>query len=92
MGNVLVAKKINFVYGGGIQGLWGSIVIFVSIKGGKVLGVVVEELNDKSFGIDNELMVLTMPKWMRCMLYNADTFIALLGGLETLKVISSIAY
>ena len=50
LGNVLATKKINFVYGGGIQGLQGSTIISASIKGSKVLDVIVKELDDKIFG------------------------------------------
>ena len=54
LGNVLITRKINLVYRGGIQGLQGSTIISASIKGSKVLGVVVKELDDKSFGIGDE--------------------------------------
>ena len=33
LGHILTIRKINFVYGGGIQGLKGSMVILASIKG-----------------------------------------------------------
>ena len=51
-----------------------------------------KELDDKNFCIGIELRVSSMHEWMRCMLYNADAFIALLGGLETLEGIFSIVY
>ena len=92
LSNALVARKINLVYKGGIEGLWGSTIISTSIKRSKVLGVVVNELEDISFCIGNELRVLSMPEWMGCMLYNVDAFITLLADLETLEGISSIAY
>ena len=34
LGNVLAARKIHFVYGGGIQGLRGSAVVLACRKGG----------------------------------------------------------
>ena len=92
LGNALAARKINLVYAGGIQGLRGSTAISASIKGSKVLAVVVKELDEKVYSIGNELRVSSMPERMGCMLYNADAFIALPGGLETLEGISSIAY
>ena len=58
----------------------------------KVLGVVVKELDDKSFNISNELRVSSMLERMGCMLYNANAFTALPSGLEILEGISSIAY
>ena len=90
--NVLAIRKINLVYGGGFQGLWKSIAISASIKRSKVLCIVMNELDDKSFCIGNELRVSSMLERMWCMLYNADAFITLPSGLETLKGISSIAY
>ena len=92
LGNVLATRKVNLVYGEGIQGSRGSTAISTSIKGNKVLGVIMKELDDKSFGIGNELRVSSMPEWIGSMLYNVDTFIALLGDLETLEGISSIVY
>ena len=80
------------VYGEGIHSLQGSATIFVSMKGSKVLDIVVKELDNKSFYIGNELRVSSMPERMGCMLYNADAFITLPGGLETLEGISSITY
>ena len=92
LGNALVAKNINMVYGGWIQGLWESATISANIKGSKVLDIVVKKLDDKSFCIGNELKVLNMLERMECMLYNANTFIALPNGLETLEEIFSIIY
>ena len=51
-----------------------------------------KELDDKSFCIGNELKVSNMLKQIRCILYNADIFIALPGGLKTLEGISNITY
>ena len=51
-----------------------------------------KELDDKSFGIVNELKVSSMPEQMGYMFYNANAFITLLGGFETLEGISSIVY
>ena len=41
-----------------------------------------KKLDDKIFYIGNELRVSSLSKWMGCMLYNTDAFIALLGGLK----------
>ena len=51
-----------------------------------------KELDDKSFGIGNELRVSSMPKRMGCMLYNVEAFIALPNSLKILEGISNIAY
>ena len=58
----------------------------------KVLGVIVKELDDKIFYIKNELKILNLLEQMGYMLYNANAFITLPNGLETLEKISSIAY
>ena len=40
IGNVLASRKINFVYGGGIQDLSGNATISTSMKGSQILSVV----------------------------------------------------
>ena len=51
LGNELAARKINFVYGGGIQGLRGSVAISTTIKGSKGLSVKVKELDGQIFSL-----------------------------------------
>ena len=92
VGNVLAVRKINFVCGGGIQGLRGSATISVSIKGSKILSVHVKELDSHIFSIGHELQVSTLPQCMGCMFYNVEAFIALPSGLKMLDEISSITY
>ena len=60
LGNALATRKINFVYRRGIQGLRRNATIFASIKGSKVLSVIVKELDDKIFCIGNMLRVLSL--------------------------------
>ena len=60
--NALIARKINFVYRGGIQDLRGNAIISTSTKGSKILGVIVKELDNKIFCIFIELRVLSLPK------------------------------
>ena len=92
MDNALAVRKIKLVYGGGIQGLWGSVIISAIIKMSKLLVVIMKELDNKIFCTGNELRVLSLPKQMGSMLYNVDTFITLPIGLKTLEEISIIAY
>ena len=87
-----VHVTINFVYEGGIQDLRGSGVIFVSIKGSKVLSVLVKELDGHIFSIGSELKSLSLLEHMGCMFYNVETFITLPSGLEMLDRISNITY
>ena len=60
LGNALVTRKIDFVYGGSIKGLKGSVVIFTSIKVSKVLSVCVKELDGHIFSIRYELQVSSL--------------------------------
>ena len=92
LGAALAARNINLVYGGGIQGLKSFAVTSAVVRGSKVLGVLIKNLDDKKFAMGTEIRVLSMPERMGCMLYNADAFIALPGGLETLDGVSSISY
>ena len=92
LGNALVARKMNFVYGGGIQGLRESLAISAIIKGSKGLSVKVKELDGHIFSLGQELQVLSLPERMGLMFYQTKAFIALPDGLETLDGISNIAY
>ena len=95
LGHVLAARKIHIVYGGGIQGLRGSVAMTACIKGSKVLGIRLPESIDRNsfnFSIGNELKASSLPERQGYMFSSADAFIALPGGLETLDGISSIAY
>ena len=92
LGKVLVATKIHFVYKGGIQGLRGSVTLLVSKKRGQILSVHIKRLDKHIFTIGYEFQVSSIPERIGYMLYNAEAFIALPGGLETLEGISSIAY
>lgn len=92
LGGALAARKINFVYGGGIQGLRGSVAISATTQGSKCLSVKVKELDGHIFSLGHELQVSSLPERMGRMFYHAEAFIALPGGLETLDGISSIAY
>ena len=92
LGVALAARKINFIYGGGVQGLRGSAAISAVTKGSEVLSVTVKELQGQLFSLGQELRVSTLHERMGYMLYTAEAFIALPGGLETLDGISSIAY
>ena len=92
LGKALAARKINFLYGGGIEGLRGSVAISATMKGSKGLNVRVKELEHHIFSLGQQLQVSSLPERMGRMFYHAQAFIALPGGLETLDGISSIAY
>ena len=92
LGTALAARKINFIYGGGIQGLRGSVAISAITSGSKGLSIKVKELDSHIFSLGQELQVSSLPERMGRMFFQDDAFIALPGGLETLDGISSIAY
>ena len=55
LANILIARKINFVYGGGIQGLRGRIVLSVSRKGSQILSICIKKLDRHIFTIGYDL-------------------------------------
>jgi len=94
LAQVLVARKIHLVYGGGSFGLIGGVSIAVFLGGSQVLGVIPKALTkEDTIGktIRDELQVSTMSDRMNAMFNPADAFIALPGGLGTLEEIFHIS-
>jgi len=94
LGQVLAERKIHLVNGGGSLGLMGVVSIAAFLGGNKVLGVVPEALAKGDIigkTIGEELQVSTMSDRMNAMFNHDDAFIALLGGLGTLKEIFHIS-
>jgi uncharacterized protein (TIGR00730 family) len=94
LGQVLAERKIHLVYGGGSLGLIGGVSIAVFLRGNQVLGVVPKALAKWDIIgkiIGEELQVSTMSDRMNAMFDQADTFIALPGGLGTLEEIFHIS-
>jgi len=82
------------VYGGDNLGLMGGVSIAVFLGGSQVLGVVPKALAEGDIigkTIGEELQVSTMSDRMTTMFNHADAFIALPGGLGTLKEIFHIS-
>jgi uncharacterized protein (TIGR00730 family) len=82
------------VYGGDNLGLMGGVSIAVFLGGSQVLGVVPKALAEGDIigkTIGEELQVSTMYDRMTTMFNHADAFIALPGGLGTLKEIFHIS-
>ena len=93
LGVVLAARKINLVYGGGSLGLKRCVASSALVGGSKVMGIVLKQLATKnilSHTLGNELRVSSMHEKMGSILYNADAFIALPGGLGTLEEVFNI--
>jgi hypothetical protein len=94
LGQVLAERKIHLVYGGGNLGLMGGVAIAVFLGGSQVLEVVPEALTKGDIigkTIGEELQVSTMYDRLNAMFNHADAFIALPGGLGTLKEIFHIS-
>jgi uncharacterized protein (TIGR00730 family) len=89
LSQVLVERKIHLVYGGGNLGLIGSVSTTVFL-GSQVLGIIPKALAKVDIigkTVGEELQVSTISKRMNAMFDNVDAFIALPGGLDTLKEI-----
>mgnify|MGYP002733406741 CR=1 FL=1 len=90
LGKTLAARKINLVYGGGVQGLQGSVAHTAITKGCKVLSITSRDDGTSKFSLGTEIKAVTMSDRLIYMLYNADAFIVLPGGLGALEEISTI--
>ena len=90
LGKTLAARKINLVYGGGVQGLHGTVAHTAITKGCKVLGITSRDESTTKFSLGTEIKAITMFDHMIYMLYSADAFIVLPGGLGALEELSTI--
>ena len=93
LGQVLAARKIHVVYGGGSIGLMGVVSTAAYLGGSQVLGIIPKAFKVKNITgmtVGEELQVLSMHQQMACMLEKSDAFIALLGGYGTLEEIFQI--
>jgi uncharacterized protein (TIGR00730 family) len=88
MGEVLVARGIDLVYGGGSVGLMGVLADTVLAGGGRVTGVIPRHLYEKEVGHDDLtdlLIVESMHERKLLMADRADAFVALPGGVGTFE-------
>jgi len=92
LGRVIAAKKIALIYGGGIRGLQGWVAASAIKKGSKVLGITLDDGNKSNITYGNEIKVPTKFDRLGAMFLNADAFIALPGGMETLEQIMAIIF
>lgn len=90
LGVEFVRRDIGLVYGGGRLGMMGAIARTIHEHGGKVIGVIPEELAKKNVAL-TELsdlrIVSSMHERKALMAELADGFIALPGGLGTIEEI-----
>ncbi len=88
MGAALVANDIALVYGGGHVGLMGTIADAVLAAGGKVTGVIPQQLVDRELahaGLSELFVVKDMHERKAMMAALSDGFIAMPGGMGTLE-------
>ena len=90
LGRTLAKRKFNLLYGGGSLGLMGCVSTAAYVGGSKVLGIIPKAFaagNITGKTVGDEMKVLTMNERKANMIYFADAFIALPGGLGTLEEI-----
>jgi uncharacterized protein (TIGR00730 family) len=88
LGQVLVQRQIELVYGGGRVGLMGIIADAVLAAGGKAIGVIPQALADKEVahaGLTQLHLVSSMHERKALMADLADGFIAMPGGYGTFE-------
>ena len=94
LAEAMVSKGIDLVYGGASIGLMGAIADAVLARGGKVIGVIPEHLQNYEIshnGLTELLIVPDMHQRKAKMAELADGFIALPGGIGTLEELIEIA-
>jgi hypothetical protein len=90
LGEELVARKLELVYGGGSVGLMGAVAKAVMASGGHVIGVITEALAKAEVALldlPDLRVVPSMHARKHLMADLADGFIALPGGLGTFEEI-----
>lgn len=88
LGRLLAEQNITLVYGGGHVGLMGLIADSVLTGGGRVIGVIPQQLQESEVahtGVTQLHIVANMHERKAMMAQQADAFIALPGGLGTLE-------
>lgn len=94
VGELLVAKGIDLVYGGGAIGLMGLLADTVLEAGGRVTGIMPEGLFPREVGhagLTELIEVSSMHERKTEMFRRSDAFIALPGGLGTLEELAEVA-
>lgn len=87
-GSLIARSNIGLVYGGGSVGLMGAIAMAASRAGGKVIGVIPENLRNReceNIGATEIHVVDTMHQRKAKMAELSDAFVALPGGIGTLE-------
>ena len=88
MGEALVERGLELVYGGGNVGLMGVIADTVMRAGGRVIGVIPQALADReiaNIGVTDLRVVASMHTRKAMMADLADAFVAMPGGVGTFE-------
>ncbi|CAN5702823.1 TIGR00730 family Rossman fold protein [soil metagenome] len=88
VGDLLVDRGIDMVYGGGHVGLMGVVADTAMTGGRHVLGVIPEHLMNTEVGhtgVSDLRVVADMPARKRAMFDAADAFLTLPGGVGTME-------
>lgn len=94
LGDAMVERGIDLVYGGGSVGLMGRLADRVLASGGEVTGVIPKGLFGKEVGhtgLTEMIEVDSMHQRKQLMYDLSDGFLALPGGLGTLEELAEIA-
>ena len=92
LGALLARRQIELVYGGADCGLMGQLADAALAHGGRVVGIIPEELN-RRIGhrhLSELIVVGDMRQRKRLMLERADALIALPGGIGTLDEVFTV--
>jgi uncharacterized protein (TIGR00730 family) len=87
LGTLLAGRGLGLVYGAGHVGLMGILADAALAKGGRVVGVIPQDLVDRELahtGLTELIVVDTMHQRKALMAERSDAFIALPGGYGTL--------
>jgi uncharacterized protein (TIGR00730 family) len=87
LGELLAARNVRLVYGGGSIGLMGVIADRVLAAGGEVIGVIPDFLMENEVGhhhLTEQIITTSMHDRKRRMFEQADGFVVMPGGLGTL--------
>lgn len=88
LGQLLAARGVRLVYGGGHVGLMGALADAALAAGGTVIGVIPQSLADKELahlGLTELRVVGSMHERKALMAELAEAFVALPGGIGTLE-------
>jgi uncharacterized protein (TIGR00730 family) len=87
-GRILAENNVGLVYGGGREGLMGTLAASVRDHGGHVVGIIPQflQVRERVFADAHEVVVTDdMHERKRVMFERADAFVALPGGIGTLE-------